>query len=744
MKALTSLLLSISIPFALCGQVESPRFLFGNIFNEAGEDLIGATVQWQGTDVGTFTDESGNFRLPAKDTTANLLIQYVGIEPLTVEILPSEDTVYIQVTQVSSLSTVEVTEHRGDIYTSTLHTVNMESITSCELKKAACCNLAESFETSGSVDVMRQDAVTSATEVQLLGLRGIYSQLLLEKRPVYVGLGSPLALEYIPGTWVEGIQVSKGASTVQNGPQAMTGQINMELVKPDKDKPLFVNIFGATTGRAEANLHFNKQWNPAFSSGLLLHGSTTQGKFDRNGDSFLDQPLKQHATGLWRNVYRNDKLFSQFNVQVLSDRRSSGQRMPDTPESPYHIDQANDRADVYGKLGLLGFEKPMTSMALIYGASLHHSDNTFGRTRYKGRQRSFYANLLYASFFRTTDHRVNLGASFQFDDYDEKLNDQDFSHREQMPGVFGEYAYTGGRLGIIAGLRADHLAITGPRAGQAEQSKTFLTPRLNLKYNFTDDHILRLSLGRGVRSAQILPENLAVLASNRRVELRGDLRVEDAWNAGLNLTRNFRLGGRGANMVVDLYRTAFRNQIVMDMESAHGKVLFYNLDGRSFANSLLLLTGWSPSDGFDLKVAYKWNDVRVTYFGDLRQRPMTAAHRGLLTLNYETPAERWMFNTNVQFTGRQRFVQADHLPANLTERTAFEGYSPAYVVVNAQVTRRFRIWELYVGGENLGDFRQEQAIIDWRAPFGEYFDAMQVWGPLVGIRGYAGIRMWLD
>ncbi len=747
MKAWTIFLLSISLPFALFGQPGSDRFLYGNIFNEAGEDLVGATVQWEGTDIGTFTDERGNFQLPAMDTVANILIQYVGIEPMTVEILPAEDNVYIQVTQVSSLTAVEVTEHRGDIYTSTLQTVNMESISSCELKKAACCNLAESFETSGSVDVMRQDAVTSASEVQMLGLRGIYSQLLLEKRPAYVGLGSPLSLEYIPGTWVESIQVSKGTSTVQNGPQAMTGQINIELVKPNKDKPLFVNLFSSTTGRGEVNLHLNRQWNPSFSSGLLLHGSTTQGEFDRNDDTFLDQPLKKTATGLWRNVYQGDNLFSQFNVQVLSDRRSSGQRMPgttDSPDAPYLIDQANDRAEVYGKLGFLGFDKPMTSMALIYGGSLHRSDNTFGRTRYEGLQRSFYANLLYASFFRTTDHQVNFGASFQYDDYEETLNDQDFSHREQMPGIFGEYAYTGSKLGIIAGLRADHLAITGPRGGQAEQAKTFLTPRLNLKYNFSDDHILRLSLGRGVRTAQLLPENLAVLASNRTVELRGDLRVEDAWNAGLNLTRNFRLADRSANLVVDLYRTNFRNQIVMDMESAHGKVLFYNLDGRSYANSLLVLTGWSPFDGFDLKLAYKWNDVRVTYFGDLRQRPMTAAHRGLLTMNYETPSERWMFNTNVQFTGRQRFVHADHLPANFPDKAAFEGFSPAYTIFNAQVTRRFRIWELYIGGENLSDVRQEQAIIDWRNPFGEYFDAMQVWGPLVGIRGYAGIRMWLD
>jgi outer membrane cobalamin receptor len=745
MKALT---ISICLIFSILTITEgqSGRQLYGNVFNEKGETLIGATVIWEGTSIGTVTDERGDFWLEKQPDTANLLIQFVGYNPVTVEMYPHEDTAHIKIEGITELETVTVTEHRGDTYTSTLSTLNMEQITSCELKKAACCNLSESFETNGSVDVMRQDAVTSTSEIQLLGLRGIYSQLLMEKRPVYTGLGSPLALEYIPGTWVSGIQVSKGTSTVQNGPQAITGQINTELAKPWNDKQLFVNLFGSSIGRGEINVHANHKFGEHFSSGLLLHGSTTQGEFDRNDDGFLDQPKKKSLIALWRNYWVDDDFSTQFNVQVLDDERLSGQsaafdEVPDQPGSVYEITQRNHRVDVFGKFGYVGFTKPETSFGFIYGGSLHDMKNSFGYTRYNGQQRNFYANLLYASFIGTTDHKVSVGASFQHDDYEEFLNDSDFSRVETMPGVFGEYSFTREKFGIIAGLRFDHHNLFGG----------FATPRLNLKYNFDGNTILRMSGGRGVRTAQILSENMAVMASNRQFVVdQSQLDIEDAWNVGLNFTKNFKLGGKSASLVADLYRTDFVNQVVMDMESEQGKVLFYNLVGKSYANSLLVLGTWAPLKGFDMKLAYKLNDVKVSYnpptgnshFDGPIQRPMTARHRGLVTLNYKTPDGKWMFNSYTQLVGKQRFAHSHGQPSELIRD--FTGESPAYVTLNAQVSRNFKNLEFYLGGENLTDYRQEHAIVDALNPFGEYFDAMQVWGPLVGARAYAGVRWWID
>ena len=751
MKTLIKFILLICLSInTLLAQEDQPTtqssLLYGNVFNQDGETLIGASVLWEGTDIGTTTDVNGDFWLPKMDTTANLEISYVGYDPVFIEMFPYEDTAYIQIEGVTELQTVEITGQRSDVFTSTLDPVNMENITACELKKAACCNLAESFETSGSVDVMKADAIASTTEIQMLALRGVYSQLLVEKRPAFTGFGYPFALENIPGTWVSGIQVSKGASTVQNGPQSITGQINIELVKPWQDKPLFVNLFGATTERGEANIHWNKRWTNKLSTGVILHGSTTQGEFDQNNDTFLDQQIKQSLNGLFRSFYQSENFSTQLNVQVINDEREGGQVIPNdqsNPESFYRSKLRNKRVDVFGKFGYFGFDRPATSIGFIYNASWQDMDNVFGINSHAGNQERLYSNLLFSTFLGNTTHTLNVGASFEYDDFDEFLNSADFSRREIMPGAYAEYVFNnpGSGFGIIAGLRADHHNVFG----------TFATPRINLKYNFTENSIVRLSAGRGVRSAQVLAENLRILATNTQVEVMEELQMEDAWNVGLNFTQNFNILGRNASFVADLYRTNFNNQVIVDMETLHGSMLIYNLNGTSYANSVLLLGSWSAFKGFDIKLAYKLNDVKTSfnppgYFteSDPIERPLLARHHGLVTMNYETPDEKWMFNTNIQLTGKQRFMDEKHLPFDYKNRENFLGDAPAYGLLNAQVTRRFKQLEIYVGGENLTNFTQEHAIVDWENPFGEYFNAMQVWGPLVGARGYVGVRWWIE
>jgi len=718
--------------------------LYGNVFNQDGEDLIAATVQWEGTTIGTITDENGDFWLPKMDTTAFLEISYVGYDAVLVEMFPDEDTAYIKIEGINELAEVEITGHSTDNFTSTLDAANLESIGHGELQKAACCSLAESFETNGAIDVMQQDAITSAKEIQMLGLRGIYSQLLMEKRPTYTGMAQPLALDYIPGTWVSGIQISKGTSTVQNGPQAMTGQINTELVKPFQDKHFFLNLFGSTVERGEMNLHLNKEWDEKWSSGLLLHGSTTQGEFDRNDDSFLDQPTKKSINALFRTFYRSEHLRSQINLQVLRDEREGGQMLPDgnfDPADFYRIRQFNRRADLFGKMGYLGFDRPGTSMGFIYNASWHETDNVFGNTYYRGNQQTVYAQMLYTTILGTTDHKLNLGANYQYNNIEELLDEADFSRKEIMPGAYGEYVFNApSGFGLIAGLRADHHNKFG----------TFVTPRLNLKYNLDDNTIVRVSGGRGVRSAQVLAENMSMLATNHPFAILEELKMEDAWNAGLNFTKNFQLLGKNAGFVADLYRTEFKNQIIADRETEHDKIVFYNLNGRSYSNSILLLTTWEAFKGFQMKLAYKYNDVQTAFSPPdinapekLQQRPLTIKHRGLAALDYKTPDGKWMMNTNIQIAGSMKFAHQGHLPSTVANADKFEGSSPSYALVNAQVTRRFNQLEIYVGGENLTNYTQQYAIIDPQNPFGEYFDAMQVWAPLVGTRGHIGVRWWM-
>lgn len=713
----------------------------GTIRNEAGELLIGATVAWENTSIGTVSDTEGHFEISKTANTSNLIISYVGYEPMTVEIKPGQNEVIIEISGIATLSDVEVTARQRGNFTSTLATRNIESITQKELKKAPCCNLGESFESNAAVDVSYSDAITGAREIQMLGLRGIYTQLLLEKRPNYHGLGAAYALEYLPGTWLESIQISKGAGQIQTGFTGISGQINTEVVKPFNDKQLFVNLFGNQNGRAEANVHLNKKFNDKWSSGLLLHGNIQENEIDHDEDGFLNLPKKRVANAMYRLMFNDAKDFEgQFNVQAITDRRTAGQVVPKgaDPATYYRIKQDNDRLEVTGKLGYIGFAEPYKSIGSIFSGTVHKMDAYYGNLNHRGTQRSFYTNLFYSTIIGHSDHQLITGTGFQYDEFEEYLDDTDFSRTERVPGVFAEYNFTHKNLGerkwfeefaLIAGIRVDRHNLFG----------TLVTPRFNAKLNFTPESIFRVSAGRGFRSANILAENVSYLASSRRVIVSEPLEMEEAWNMGANYTQNFQLAEREGSVTVDVYRTDFVNQIILDTEQDYQNLFFYNLDGKSFSNSFLVTVNYELLKGLDVKLAYKYNDVKTTYQGGLRERPLVAKHRGLATVDYETPNGRWMFNIITQIVGPQRLPDNSFIPGSVHVHQP--EVSPTYALLNAQATWKLNDqWEFYVGGENLTNYIQHNPIIGSDAPFGEYFDATQIYAPIMGAQAYAGLR----
>lgn len=743
-KIIIALLLSaitITLTFA--------QNISGTVTNENGEALFGATILWEGTDIGTVADENGYFELPQQDTVAYLMIDYVGYDAVFVEVLPGENNLEIGVAGINELMEVEVAAQRKANFTSTIKVLNIETIGAAEFRKAPCCNLAESFTTNAAIDVAYTDAVTGAREIRLLGLRGTYTQLMVEKRPFMTGLGSAFVMEYIPGTWLSSIQISKGTSTVQNGYNAITGQINSELVKPFEDKKVFLNLYGSTFGRGEANLHLNHSFSDKWSSGLLLHASTRQNELDGNGDTFYDTPQKTMYDALLRTFYRGDVLRSQFNVHILSDRHTAGQIASDEIVNPYRITQNNDRVEVFGKIGYLGFEDLTQSVGLIAEAGWHNLDSQYGNRRHHGTQESIYLSGLFSKGFEGEKHQLDMGVSYTHDNYEEYLDDLDVGRLEKVPGAFVEYSFKPNvaanegeenrsdffnKFGVVAGVRLDHHNLFG----------WLFTPRANLKYNFSEESVIRLSGGRGYRTANVIAENVSMLASNRAILLLDDLQIEDAWNFGFNYTQNFKIGEREGSFSADLYNTTFTNQVVMDLDSDVQLVQFYNLNGKSYANSLLGVVNFEILKGLDFKMGYKFNDVKVTYLdGETRDRPMVAKHRGLLTLDYKTPNEKWEFNTNMQLVGKQRFA---HLWGNPTHNVDQHiGSTSPYSLLSAQTSYKFSDkFEVYMGCENITGFRQEDPILDWQNPFGDYFDASHVYAPITGAMGYFGIRFGIE
>lgn len=724
----------------LAGSQLSAQVITGTVTNEEGTFLFGATVIWDETSIGTVVAEDGSFSLPRPDTTALLRIDYVGYESAYVEVLPEEEDLAIMIEGVTDLMAVEVAAERRDNYVSTLTTLNVETIGSGELRKAPCCNLAESFSTNAAVDVAYSDAVTGAREIRMLGLRGAYTQLLVEKRPLMTGLGSAFVMEYIPGTWLESIQISKGTGTVQNGYYAITGQINTELVKPWLDKKFFINAYGSTFGRGELNIHLNQQLNEKWSSGLLLHASTRKNNLDQNDDTFYDTPQKTMYDGIWRTFYRGNVVRFQLNVHALRDRHTAGQIPSKAGALPYIINQDNDRVDLFAKLGYLGFENPNITMGLITDLKWHDLNARYGLRTHQGTQKSGYFSGLISHGFNGLGHKLDAGISYALDDYDEFLDDRFIGRREEVAGVFTEYTYAptatpeangfANKIGFVLGARMDHNNLFG----------WLFTPRANLKYNFSDDRVMRLSAGRGYRTANVIAENTQVLATSRLIEIADDLDIESAWNFGFNFTQNFEVAGRRGSIAFDAYHTYFTNQVILDMNSDYTKVQFYNLQGKSRASSLLGVLSYEIVKGLEAKIGYKYNDVQISFLeGPTRQQPQVARHRGLLTLDYKTPNEKWEFNLSSQFVGRQYFIDLSQNPFQTAAQK--RGYTDPYALANFQVTHNFSNGlEIYMGVENLTGFRQDTPILGASEPFGADFDATHAFAPITGQMGYVGVR----
>lgn len=739
------LIILVFLPFSSLVSQSSPdaTSFRGTIYDDVGEPLIGATVRWI-DGPGTITDAEGKFQLEPSPAHTRMAVSYIGFATLKF----NPDTVQwpYTITLIENgkdLDAVEVTARDKGSFVSTLSARNVESLTSKELRKAPCCTLAESFENSPVVDLQYGDPLTGRREIRMLGLRGSYTLLTLEKRPLFTGLASPYAFDMIPGTWVSGIQIGKGSGSVESSAAGLNGQINTELHKPIEDAPLFINLFGGSQGRAEANVHLNQQLNKTLSAGLYLHGSFTDNEMDNDDDGFKDMPDRRTRAALFR-LFRSGgdaPWEGQWNVYVSRDKRTAGQlelseQAPPGSE-PYSITQDNDHVEVFGKTGYFGFAKPHQSIGFIYSGSFHRLNNRYGRQLHRGEQRSAYFNALYHTQINAPEHQLAMGLSGQLDDVEEAIDDRLFDRRETTLGAHAEYTYNwesiaAGRpyraLTAIVSLRGDHHNLGGVQ----------FSPRLNVKLNTSEQTAFRLSAGRGWRSPNILVENLNFLPSSREVFLPttsaddsnpGYLGLETAWNFGLNYTQNFTINDREGSLVMDYFRTDFQNQIVLDVEQHKDQLLFYQLDGASFSNSAMVSLSYEILPKIDLRGAYKFAEVKTEYATNgLRQIPLTPRHRALASLDYD--GSRFRANLNYQWIGRQRLPDHDFIPASVP--VAQPQIAPSFGLLNAQFTYVANSKsEFYAGAENITAVSQRNAIIGAAQPFdGGYFDASQVFQPL--------------
>lgn len=702
--------------------------------NGTTSPLIGAVLRWKNAQQGTVSDTAGRFVLSKTVNQHELIVSFIGYQSDTL-MVHSDDflTIYLR-SEGKELNTVTVTASQNQL--DELNPIHSEYISMKTLTKAACCNLSESFETNASVSVSYTDGVTGAKQIQLLGLSGNYVQINQENIPSIRGLGTTFGLNYIPGTWLASIDVGKGAGSVVNGYESMTGALNIELQKPENSDKLYVNAYLNSFGRGELNVNTAKELTKKWSVALLTHASGQQTVIDQNHDGFKDMPTFGLVNVLNRWKYQSETLMAQVGVKALYENRLGGQDASLTSASQlYQFGNTTKRVEFFTKTAKLFPHKPYKGLGLIVNGTFHDADAYFGLTsrKYQGQQKSLYSNLIYQNIIQTTNNTYKLGASFVVDDYNEKYLDSTFKRTEIVPGAFGEYTLTiPQKLTLVVGGRVDFHNLYGTR----------FTPRVHAKYDLTANNHLRISAGKGWRMPNAIAENFGMLVNSRALQVLEPIRPEESWNYGVSLSNDFTLGNRKGSVVLDFYRTDFQNQLIVDMESA-AYIRLYNLKGRSFSNSFQTEVNYSPLKRLELKLAYRYFDVEndiQTVNGDLVLLPKMYVNkdRVLFNVGYATKFDKWKFDVTWQWNGRRRIPDASH--EHIHETTSVEQFASAFSNINAQITRGFLKWELYLGGENLTGFKQPNPIMYANDPFGSMFDASMVWGPITGQMVYIGFR----
>ena len=730
------------------------QFSKGTVVDEANLPLMGAEVYWNGTQIGVSTDDNGTFTLKRTENSNTLVISYIGYKTKTVKVTNSE-ALHIQLEPQSALEEVVVTQKRANTMKSQWQVANLHTMSSGELLKAACCNLSESFSTNPSIDVNFSDAVTGNKQIKMLGLTSPYILMAEENIPAMRGASQAYGLSFVPGTWIESIQITKGAGSVINGYESISGQINYEIEKPINARPFFLNLYASEDSRYELNAHSKIKLSDKWATSLLAHGNVRQRKSDHNHDGFIDNPIGNQINLLNRWQYSNaEKGWVSFvNLNYMKDERQAGQidYNPLTDKgttNAWGSEVNSERFTLSNKTGYVFPDTPYKSIGLQNSFQSHRQDSYFGLNSYDIHQKSWYGNLIYNSIIGNTQHKFATGLSGTYDDYNEQLTTSalagDFSRIDRSVGAFFEYTYdNSSNFSFVAGIRADSHNNLG----------NFITPRFHLRYNPWKEATFRLSAGRGKRAANVIAENQQLLASSRQLHIIGGdggklygLNPEIAWNYGASFLQAFKIWGKNAELSVDFYRTHFDNQVVVDLDHSPQQALFYNLDGKSFANSFQTEVSITPVKGLDFKAAYKYYDVQTQFTKGQLEKTLTPKHRWFANIAYETADtqennhSQWKFDVTFNWLGEQR------LPTTATNPLAYRlsDYAPSFATLNAQITRVFsKTFEVYVGGENITNYKQANGILAADAPFGAYFDSTMQYAPAFGQMYYAGMRFKL-
>lgn len=633
--------------------------------------------------------------------------------------------------KIKGLKEVKIIKRNNGNEIDELNPMRTEKLTQTELKKNACCNLAESFETSPTVDVSYSNALTGSRQIQMLGLSGTYVQMMTDLLPTVRGLNYTYGFSNIPGSQVNSIFVNKGPGSVTNGFESMTGQIDIELQKPEKSPRFFLNAYLNSRLRSEINSNMAHTFSTKWSTMLMVHGSTIQNEVDMNNDGYLDRPLYKQFNFINRWKYEGQKVESMFGIKGLYDDKIGGEttdvKFVTNLFDPYKIFITTKRWEIFDKTSFRLDECGNKSIGIQTNFTNHSVQAVYGHHPYTGEQQSLFANVIYQTPLINENHQLRLGGGLLYDKIDEKYKNISLQRSEPVTGLFTEYLYKGSEIwSALIGMRGDY---------NFNIQKFYFIPRANVKYSFTKKISVRASAGSGFRTANVFAENTQLFANNRTILITEKLNPEYSWNYGLNFTYDFK-NKTEDRFSIDLFKTDFKNQVIADFDADPKSVTIANLKGKSYAWYLQAELYYALIKNLDIRLAYKYSDVQVTQHGILMEKAFNAKHRALFNVAYQTRNKHWKFDYTIQGVGPQRLPDLSSNP----EQYRLESYSPSYCKMLGQITYVMRKVDVYVGSENINNFTQKKVIIDPQHPYGEYFDAGNIWGPVLGRMFYTGFR----
>ena len=761
--------ITLFILLALGAVAVQAQNITGKVVDAQGKALPGASVYWADTSVGVATDLEGNYSLYRVKENNALVASFLGYTNDTIRVENKQREVNFTLTEGVAVDAVVVEGGLGN-YIRQDGLLKSENISFAGLCKMACCSLAESFENSASVTVGFSDAISGARQIKMLGLAGTYTQILDENRTIMRGLSAPYGLSYTPGMWLSSIQVSKGISSVTGGHEAITGQINLEHRKPTDEERMFLNVYLDTHLKPEINISTAQPVtkDKRLSTVVLAHASMDTMEHDGNKDGYRDMPMMRQFNIANRWLYQAENgLQVRWGAKYLNDYRVGGQmgykpsmRKGENWREKWHENNIygsevkNQEVNAYFKLGKpVGeavFDKEnneelRSNIAFVVDYDFFDEDAYFGANKsYLGRQHMTTANAMYAHYFTPRSSLISgVSASSRWvnerlvDWGQPALNGENLlpAHRnESEVGAYTEYTYNiKNKLSIVAGMRYDYAFYF---------RQHLVTPRAHIKWNITPTTVLRASAGLGHRPTDVVTDNIGIMATGRYLPdnfYASIDRMEHALTAGGSFSQSFStFAPNDLTVSVDYFYTQIFNTVVVDQERSNCYISIYNNRGRSRTHTAQIDITWTPIKRFDIFATFRYTDSRYTINREGRasvfvERPLVSRYKALINLQYATNMRKWTFDFTAQLNGPARIPTQT---GNLKDSK----YSPIYPMLFAQVSRRIKKWEIYVGCENLLNYKQKNPIIAADAPYSTDFNSSLIWGPLMGAKAYIGVR----